>query len=60
VQLADELQKVNNDRIFIQVSIIQEVKYDQIIAGNLKNWQKTDKSPDKPKVNYAGGFVIKF
>lgn len=34
VQLADKLQKANNDRIFIQPSIIQQVKYCNIIAGN--------------------------
>ena len=60
VQLADELQKAYNDRIFIQVSIIQEVKYYKIIVGSFKNRQKADKLNDELKQNYPGSFVIKF
>ena len=60
VQLANELQKAYNDRIFIQVSITQEVKYYKIIVGNLKNRQKADKLYDELKENYPGSFVIKF
>lgn len=60
VQLADELQKTYNDRIFIQVSVLQEVKYYKIIIGNVKERQKADKLHDKLKVNYPGSFVVKF
>lgn len=60
VQLASELQKAYNDRIFIQVSLIQEVKHYKIIVGNLKNRQKADKLNDELRKNYPGSFVIKF
>lgn len=35
VQLKVKLEKPNNDRIFIQASIIQRVKYYIIIVGKL-------------------------
>ena len=60
VQLADELQKTYNDRIFIQVSVIQEVKYYKIIIGSMKDRQKVDKLHDKLKEDYPGSFVVKF
>jgi peptidoglycan lytic transglycosylase len=60
VQLAEELQKAYNDRIFIQVSIIQEVKYYKIIIGHLKSREKVSKLYDKLRQDYPGSFVIKF
>ena len=60
VQLADELQKTYNDRIFIQVSVIQEVKYYKIIIGSMNDRQKADKLHDKLKEDYPGSFVVKF
>jgi peptidoglycan lytic transglycosylase len=60
VQLADKLQKAYNDRIFIQVSIIQEVKYYKVIIGHLRNKEKADKLNDKLRQDYPGSFVIKF
>ena len=60
VQLVNELQKTYNDRMFIQVSIIQEVKYYKIIVGNLNNRQKADKLNNELRANYPGSFVIKF
>lgn len=60
VQLADELQKSYNDRIFVQVSVIQGVKYYKIILGKAKNRQKADKLREKLKMEHPDSFVIKY
>ncbi len=60
VQLVDELQKTYKNQVFIQVSVIQDVKYYKIIVGQLKNRQKADILHDKLNQNYPGSFVIKF
>ena len=60
VLLANELEKSYNDRIFIQVSIIQEVKYYKIIVGSLKDRPKAEKLNEELRDNYPGSFVIKF
>jgi peptidoglycan lytic transglycosylase len=60
VQLVNELQKGYNDRIFIQVSVIQDVKYYKIIVGKLKNREKADKLRVKLRSSYPDSFVIKF
>lgn len=59
-QLTLELLKANNDRIFIQVSIIQKVICDKIIIGNLKYRQNGYILKDELKEICPGSFVIKF
>ncbi len=60
VQLTDELQKSYNDRIFIQVSVIQNIKYYKIIIGNLKNKEKAEKLRNRIGKKYPDCFVVKF
>ena len=60
VQLVDELQKSYKDRVFVQVSVIQDIKYYKLVVGQLKNRQKADVLHDKLMQNYPGSFVIKF
>ena len=60
VQLANELQKDNKDRIFIQVSVIQDIKYYKVIVGNLNNKLKADKLSVRLERIYPDCFVIKF
>lgn len=59
-QLTLELLKANNDRIFIQVSIIQKVICDKIIVDNLKYRQNGDILKDEFKEICPSSFVIKF
>lgn len=60
VQLADELQNSYKGRIFIQVSVIQDVKYYKIIIGKLKSEEKAAKLKEKARKKYPGSFVVKF
>jgi len=57
---AEDLQKIYNDRIFIQVSVIQNVKYYKISIGSLKTREKAEKLNNKLKVAYPDSYVIKY
>jgi rare lipoprotein A len=60
VQLVDELQKTYKDRVFVQVAVIQDIKYYKVVVGQLKNKQKADVLHDDLVKKYPGSFVIKF
>ena len=60
VQLAAELQNTYKDRIFIQVSVIQNVKYYKIVVGNLKSKEKAEKLRVRVRKSYPDCFVVKF
>jgi rare lipoprotein A len=60
VQLADELRRTYNERIYVQVSVIQDVKYYKIILGKLKSREKAEKVRDKIIKDHPDSFVIKY
>ena len=60
IEFIEDLQKKYNDRIFIQVSVIQNVKHYKISIGELKTHDKAEKLKDKLKVAYPDSYVIKY
>ena len=60
VELADNLRRSYHDRTYVQVSVIQEIKYYKLIIGNLKKREKADKLKMRVSQSYPDSFVIKF
>lgn len=60
LELIEDLHKIYNDRIFIQVSVIQNVKHYKISIGGLKTNEKAEKLKGKLKVAYPDCYVIKY
>jgi hypothetical protein len=60
LELIEDLHKKYNDRIFIQVSVIQNVKHYKISIGGLKTNEKAEKLKGKLKVAYPDCYVIKY
>jgi rare lipoprotein A len=55
-----DLHKKYNDRIFIQVSVFQNVKRYKVSVGHLKTREKAEKVNSKLKVEYPDSYVIKY
>ena len=60
LELIEDLQTKYNDRIFNQVSVIQNVKHYKISVGGLITHDKAEKLKDKLKVAYPDSYVIKY
>ena len=60
VELSAGIQRSYNEKIFVQVSVIQDVKHYKLILGNLKTQEKATKLKEKLSADYPDSFVIKF
>jgi rare lipoprotein A len=60
VELSAKIGRAQNEKIFVQVSVIQNVKYYKLIIGNLKTREKATKLMEKLSTDYPDSFVIKF
>ena len=60
VELADGIKRAYKNKVFVQVSVIQGVKYYKLIVGSLGTREKADKLKNKVAKVYPDSFVIKF
>lgn len=60
VELADKIKRSYKDKVYVQVSVIQGVKYYKLIVGNLSTKEKATKLKTKVDKDYPDSFVIKF
>jgi rare lipoprotein A len=60
VELADGIKRSQKSKVYVQVSVIQGVKYYKLILGSLANRDKAEKLKNKVVKDYPDSFVIKF
>jgi len=60
VELSSSINRSFSDKLFVQVAVIQGVKYYKLIIGNLKTVRKANKLKTKVLRHYPDCFVIKF
>ena len=60
VELSARIQRSYKEKVFVQVSVIQDVKHYKLIIGSLKTREKATKLKEKISRDYPDSFVIKF
>jgi len=60
VEFAVDLQKMHNDCIFIQTSVIQKVKSNKLFIGNINVREKTKRNYTNLKEAFLDSFGIKY